>query len=339
MVAKASKLATINDVAAAAGVSKKTVSRVINNSPQVRGETCDRVLRAIDALRYVPNLQARSLASRRSYLLGFIYDNPNAEYVSDLQSGVLAICRRHGYELVVRQCRSADPELASDITGLAERTKLDGVVILPPLSERDDLADALNEVGCSYVRIGSIALDKAGSYVNCKDRNAAAQMAKHFAELGHKRIAFIRGPRGYKSAAERARGFRDGLRKAGLTLDRRYTVEGAYTYESGLECGRRLFEQLERPSAIFASNDQMAQGVLRIANELGLSVPDDVAIAGFDDATVAARAWPPLTTIRQPVERIGELAAVKLIQREPKANLTPDDVEPELVIRASTVGF
>ena len=339
MSARPQKLATINDVAATAGVSKKTVSRVINESPQVNGTTRQRVLDAIDRLHYVPNLQARSLASRRSFLLGFVYDNPNAEYVSDLQSGVLTHCQRRGYELLVRQCNNTNPHLVSDMVGLVERTKLDGVVILPPMSERDDLAGALEAIGCAYVRIGAVALDKPGRYINCQDRNAAAQMASHFVELGHRRISFIRGPQGYKSAAERTKGFRDGLKKAGLALERRYTAQGAYTFESGVSCGRQLLEMPEPPTAIFASNDQMASGVLRVANELGLSVPGDVAIAGFDDGAVAARSWPPLTTVRQPVVTAGELAAVKLIRSDSGRDSTPDTIEPELVIRASTTGF
>ena len=337
MAVKSGKLATINDVAAKAGVSKKTVSRVINDLPLVSGETRARILKAIDTLRYVPNLQARSLASSRSYLLGFVYDNPNADFVSDLQSGVLKVCQRHGYELVVRQCRMNDPNLRQDIASLAERTKLDGIVILPPLSEMDALARALRDVNCPFVRIGAIALDEAGSYISCEDRHAAEQMATHLAELGHKRIGFIRGPRGYTSAAERTQGFRAGLKKAGLILAPEDTVQGKYTYESGLECGRLLLERRSPPTAIFASNDQMAQGVLRVANELGISVPDEVAIAGFDDGAVATRAWPPLTTICQPVETIGELAASKLIQ--PDADWLPDSVSPELVVRASTAGF
>ena len=336
MAVKASKLPTINDVAAAAGVSKKTVSRVINDFPSVGSEKRSAVLKAIDKLQYVPNFQARSLATGRSYLLGFVYDNPNSEYVSDLLTGVLSYCESHGYELIVRHCLGAKPSLAKDLASLAEQTKLDGVIILPPLSERDDIAEALSGVGCSYVRIGAVALDEPYRNINCHDRKAARQMAEHLIELGHERIGFVRGPRGYRSAAERARGFRDGLKKAGLSLDPKYVAEGAYTYESGLECGGALLDRSNPPSAIFASNDQMAQGVLRVANELGLTVPDDVALAGFDDGAVAMRAWPPLTTIRQPVAQIGELAARKLIQTGAERDSIPEDIEPELVVRAST---
>lgn len=332
-------MATINDVAAAAGVSKKTVSRVINESPLVNGKTRQRVLDAIAQLHYVPNLQARSLASRRSFLLGFVYDNPNAEYVSDLQRGVLTHCQRRGYELVVRQCDNSSPKVVSQLVGLVERTKLDGVIILPPISERRDLADALQEIGCAYVRIGAVALDRPGRYINCQDRNAAAQMAAHFVGLGHSRIGFIRGPRGYKSAAERAKGFRDGLRKAGMALESRYTAQGAYTFDSGRSCGQRLLDMADPPTAIFASNDQMASGVLRVAHELGMLVPDDLAIAGFDDGAVAARSWPPLTTIRQPTATAGELAAVKLIRPDSDSDHLPDTIAPELIVRASTAGF
>lgn len=336
MAVKPYKLPTINDVAAAAGVSKKTVSRVINNFPSVTSEKRSAVLKAIEELQYVPNFQARSLATGRSYLLGFVYDNPNSEYVSDLLAGVLSYCETRGYELIVRHCEGTQPSLAKNLAGLAEQIKLDGVIILPPLSERDDIAAELGAVGCSYVRIGAVALDEPNRHINCQDRKAAKQMAEHFVELGHERIGFVRGPRGYRSAAERARGFRDGLRKSGLTLDPRYVAEGGYTYESGLECGRTLLERKNPPSAIFASNDQMAQGVLRVANELGLVVPDAVALAGFDDGAVAIRAWPPLTTIRQPVSQIGELAARKLILTGAERDSIPEGIEPELVVRAST---
>jgi LacI family transcriptional regulator len=304
---------TINDVARLAGVSKRTVSRVINNSPKVGKATRERIQKIIDELGYSPNAQARGLAARRSYLLGMIYDNPDALYINDVQRGVLSVCREFGYELVVHPCDMKAETLTSEAVNFVSRSKLDGVIILPPVSENNDLAGALAKANVNYVRLASIALDSAEHVVISNERSAAAAMAEYLLELGHRRIGYIAGPKGMKSTRERLEGFCDALEKHGCKPDKGMLARGAYTFESGIECARRLLANAEPPTAIFASNDEMAVGAINAAQDMGLNVPGDLSVAGFDDSILASRIMPSLTTIRRPVREMASLATTKLI--------------------------
>lgn len=304
---------TINDVAKLAGVSKRTVSRVINNSPKVGKATRAKIQKIIDELNYSPNAQARGLAARRSYLLGLIYDNPDALYINDVQRGVLSVCREFGYELVVHPCDMISDRLKDEALNFVSRSKLDGVIILPPVSENNDLAGALGKAGVNYVRLASMALDSTDHVVISNERSAAAAMTDYLVGLGHQRIGYIAGPKGMKSTRERLEGFCDALEKHGRKPDEDLLARGAYTYESGIECGRTLMSNPEQPTAIFASNDEMAVGVINAAREMGVRVPKDLSVAGFDDSILATRISPTLTTIRRPVRRMAEMAATKLI--------------------------
>lgn len=339
MTPRNNQRSTINDVARLAGVSKRTVSRVINNSPKVGKATRAKIQEIIDELNYSPNAQARGLAARRSYLLGMIYDNPDALYINDVQRGVLSVCREFGYELVVHPCDMKADTLTSEAVGFVNRSKLDGVIILPPVSENNDLAGALAKARVNYVRLASIALDSAEHVVISNERSAAAAMAEYLLELGHKRIGYIAGPKGMKSTRERLEGFCDALEKHGCKPGRGMLARGAYTFESGIECTRLLLAHSEPPTAIFASNDEMAVGAINAAQDMGLSVPEDVSIAGFDDSILASRIVPSLTTIRRPVREMARLAATKLIA---SIDGRDDDAQaaimlvPELVERNST---
>jgi LacI family transcriptional regulator len=274
---------TINDVARLAGVSKRTVSRVINNSAKVGKATRAKIQKIIEDLNYSPNAQARGLAARRSYLLGMIYDNPDALYLDDVQRGVLSICREFGYELVVHPCDMKSDRLKEEAVNFVNRSKLDGVIILPPISENNDLAGALAQAGVNYVRLASMALDSTAHVVISNERSAAAAMADHLLELGHRRIGYIAGPKGMKSTRERLEGFCDALEKHGCKPARGMLARGAYTFESGIECTRALLANPVPPTAIFASNDEMAVGAINAAHELGYKVPEDLSVAGFDD--------------------------------------------------------
>ena len=333
------KKITINDVARLSGVSKRTISRVINNSPKVGEATRVRIQKIIDELNYRPNPQARGLAARRSYLLGLIYDNPDALYINDVQRGVLSVCREFGYELVVHPCDMKDENLILDAVGFASRSKLDGVIILPPVSENNDLAGGLAEANVNYVRLASVALDSADHVVISNERSAAAAMAEYLVRLGHRRIGYIAGPKGMKSTRERLEGFCDALEKHGHKLGEDMLARGAYTFESGIECTRQLLANPEPPTAIFASNDEMAVGVINAAQEMGLKVPDNLSVAGFDDSMLASRIIPSLTTIRRPVKEMARLATAKLIAsidgREDDAGRVII-VEPAMIARNST---
>lgn len=330
---------TINDIARLSGVSKRTVSRVLNESPKVKADTREKVQQVIDELSYRPNVQARGLAARRSYLLGMIYDNPDALYIDEVLRGVLSVCRVSGYELVVHPCDKNSDSLTDEALAFVNRSKLDGVIILPPISEDNDLAGALGKDDVRYVRLAAIALDTADHVVVSNERSAVASMAEYLVALGHRRIGYVAGPEGRKSTRERLEGFCEALAKHGCTPQEDMIVRGAYTFDSGRECGRTLLERPDPPTAIFASNDEMAAGVIFTAHDLGLSVPEDVSVAGFDDSALATRIRPPLTTIRRPVREMARLAATKLIAsiagRNEEARMGMF-LDPVLVIRNST---
>ena len=304
---------TINDVARLAGVSKKTVSRVINNSPLLNEETRERVDRVIKQLGYVPNPQARALALRRNFLVGLIHDNPNAQTVINVQQGILDALHDTEFGLVVRPLDRTSPRMLDDVRNFLERQRLFGVVIMPPLSENDALARLCEELGVRYTRMGSAELDDPDHLVASNDRQAVREAVTYLIEQGHERIGLIEGPHGFRSASERRLGYEDALRAAKIKLPRSLIAEGSYTFESGLRAGNLLLDLVPRPTAIFASNDEMAAGVLHAARQRGLEVPDDLSIVGFDDTAIAAHMWPPLTTVRWPIISMSRSAALKLV--------------------------
>ena len=326
---------TINDIARLAGVSKKTVSRVINASPFVRADTRERIEAVIAELGYAPDPQARGLAYGRSFLIGLVYDNPNPQYVVNMQLGLLDAMRGSGFELVVHPCDRASPTFLADLRAFVERQRLFGVVLTPSVSEDERAAALMAELGCGYVRVASVSLDAPEHMIETRDRLGGREAARHLAELGHTRIAFISGPPTFRSSHERRSGFEEALAERGLSLAKTYVAEGAYTYESGIARGRELLSMAEPPTAIFAGNDEMAAGVLQAARELGVRVPEDLSLVGFDDFQIASRLWPTLTTVRTPTREIGRLAAERLMGRDDDAR-DPKGRLPTLVVRNST---
>jgi LacI family transcriptional regulator len=304
---------TINDIARIAGVSKKTVSRVINDSPLLTGETRDKVKAVIDDLGYVPNPQARALALGRNFLIGLVHDNPNAQMILNMQQGILEGLRDTEFAMVVQPVNRNSPTLVEDMREFIVRQRLYGVVILPPISENDLVAQMCVDAGCRYVRMGSAILDDSQHMVASNDRDAVRDATRFLIEQGHRNIAVVTGPQGFRSAAERLAGFEDALDEAGIRLPRSHRAEGEYTFESGLAATEQLLDLSPRPTAIFASNDEMAAAVLYAARLRGISVPDELSIMGFDDTPIAARLWPPLTTVRWPIVAMGRSAAHKLI--------------------------
>ncbi|WP_448665221.1 LacI family DNA-binding transcriptional regulator [Sphingomonas sp. CJ20] len=304
---------TINDVARLAGVSKKTVSRVINHSPLLNGDTRAKVEAVIADLGYVPNVQARALALRRNFLLGLIHDNPNAQMVMNVQAGILEAIRDTEFELIVRPVDRGSSTMLADVRNFLERQRLYGVLILPPVSENDMLAQVCREVGCRYVRMGSTALDTAEHMVASNDSDVVTEAVNHLISLGHTRIGLIAGPHGFRSARERRKGFEQALATAGIRLPRSLIADGNYTFESGLAAADRLLDLSPRPTAIFASNDEMAAATLHAARRRGMTVPDDLSIIGFDDTAIASHIWPPMTTVHWPIISMGRSAALKLL--------------------------
>lgn len=303
---------TINDVARLANVSKKTVSRVINRSPLLNTDTRARVEQVIATLGYIPNPQARALALRRNYLIGLVHDNPNAQMVMSVQGAILEALHGTEFELVVRPVDRGSATMEEDLRHFLERQRLFGVVILPPVSENDAVAKACAAIGCRYVRMGSAPLDDDAHTVASDDREAVRAATAFLIEQGHRRIGLIAGPHGFRSARERRLGFEEAHAAAGLVLPRSLVTDGAYTFESGLVAADRLLDLLPRPTAIFASNDEMAAGAVHAGRQRGLDVPRDLSIIGFDDTPIAAHLWPPLTTVRWPIAAMARSAALKL---------------------------
>ena len=337
------KKPTINDVAREAGVSKRTVSRVINGSTNVGPKTLELIQQVIKRLDYSPDKQARGLASSRSYLLGLIYDNPDALYIDQVQRGVLDICSKKGYELVVHPCKYHSADLVKNCLSFIRRSNIDGVIVLPPVSESKDLAAALRDAEQCYVRMASVDLDDHTNIVVSDERAAMSEMARYIVSLGHKNIGFITGPLNYYSSIERLEGFRNTLVTLGVGLDEAMVIEGQNSYQSGLDGALHLLQLANRPSAIFANNDEMAAGVLKVAYQLGIKVPEQLSIAGFDDNILASRIIPSLTTIQRPVGAMASLAAHKIIQSIEKNIIESVDkeflVKPHLIIRESTSSF
>lgn len=331
---------TINDVARASGVSKKTVSRVINDSPLVTESTREKVQSVIKELKFTPDPQARALASSQSFLIGVVYDNPNALYIDYVQRGVIDVCRSAGYELVVHPASFNSDTMVDDVMAFVHRLKPDGIILLSPISQRDDLVEELKLAGCHYIRLASSNIDDSAHLVMSHDQSGAKKIVTHLIDLGHKDIAFITGPNHYKSTIERKAGYLSALEEKGIDPVPDFILEGAYTYESGISCAKKLLSGEHVPTAIFAGNDEMACGVIKEAMQRGLKVPEDISVAGFDDSIIASRVFPNLTTVHRSASLMGKLAAEKIIASLKSGIDAARDVqaiiEPELIIREST---
>lgn len=310
---KKSAQPTINDVARVAGVSKKTVSRVINRSPLLNEETRRRVEEVISDLGYIPNPQARALALRRNFLIGLVHDNPNAQTVMNVQQGMLEALHGTEFEMVVRPLNRGSATMLDDLRHFLERQRLFGVLLMPPVSENDTVAELCDAIGCRYVRMGSAMLDSDEHMVASNDREAVRAATDYLIGQGHRRIGLVSGPHGFRSARERRTGFEEALSAAGIALPRSMVADGNYTFESGVVAAERLLDLMPRPTAIFSSNDEMAAGVVHVARQRGLDVPRDLSVIGFDDTPIAAHIWPPLTTVRWPIASMARSAALKLI--------------------------
>ena len=336
--------ATIDDVAGLAGVSIKTVSRVVNKEPNVREGTRARVLKAVSDLDYRPNPSARRLASKRSYLIGLLYDdpslhdNPSSNYFVNLQQGALRICKSESYDLLIHPCNYKDKNLRREILSLISHSRIDGLVLAPPLSDMNSIVSAIQKTGTPLVRISPGYRIDARSSVFTNDREVCAAMTEYLASLGHTRIAFITGHPDHKALANRYLGYQDGLKNAGLKHLKGLVKDGDNSFASGEECAKKLLQSKSPPTAIFACNDDMATGVLRVAHQMGIKVPDELSVAGFDDIPLAQQIYPSLTTIRQPVRTMAETAVEILMAdvRSRPAIEKPHTIAAVLKIREST---
>jgi LacI family transcriptional regulator len=307
-----SRRSTIIDVAKLAGVSTKTVSRVLNREPHVKAALRLRVEHAARELHYQPNVLAQGLVRRRSYLIGLVYENPSPSYVVELQLGALDRLEDERYSLLVIPVRSVRDN-GANILGLLRAAALDGVILAPPASDHPELLAALDAAHMKFARIAPTRMLHRGPSVVLDDIAAARAIAEHVIGFGHRRIAIIKGDPTHPSSEARLLGYTQALAGAGIELRLDWIEHGEYTFESGFQAAQRLLGGSERPTALLVQNDEMAVGALMAARELGLPVPEALSIVGFDDSEVSRISWPRLTTIRQPVYDMAKAAAGMLI--------------------------
>ncbi|AJP71181.1 LacI family DNA-binding transcriptional regulator [Sphingomonas hengshuiensis] len=300
---------TIYDIARSANVSPKTVSRVINRNPQVGAELRARVDKAIAELGYEPNHAARTLKGPRGYTLAMLADPALIAlplddewflipYIGTLEAVALRTAQQYGYRFLAEGIHRDAEGIAADIARL-QRRQIDGVVVLPPHCDDPLLLDALAAAQLPFVRMAPGTDFDRGATISIDERSAAREATEHLIGLGHRRIAMIAGPEAHAAAAQRIDGFRDAM----ATLPDGWTppvARGNFIPESAYRIATEWLQGAERPSAIFAANDGMAAGVIAAAIDLGLRLPRDLSVVGFDDVDGAKFTWPPLTTVRQP---------------------------------------
>lgn len=324
--------ATIDDVAALAGVSIKTVSRVVNHEPNVRPVTRDKVLEAITRLDYRPNASARSLAGNRSFVIGLLYGNPSANYVIDVQVGVLSTCRPLGYDLLIHPCDYKDEQLSKEIMDLIHQKRIDGLILTPPLTDHLGVLTALKKINIPFVRIAPTLNKEISPYVETNDEEAAYDMTCQLIAMGHVNIGFILGHPDHRAVAHRYEGYKAALIENDIPLNPKWIAQGENSFESGELAARQLLDLAERPTAIFAANDDMAAAVMMVAHQNGIKIPTDLSVAGFDDTPVAHQIWPALTTVRQPIQQMARKATELLLKQ-----LRGRDVQLPASLLSSTI--
>jgi LacI family transcriptional regulator len=323
---------TISDVARLANCSPMTVSRVINGERSVREQTRHAVLDAIRELNYQPNRAARRLAGTDQARIALLYSNPSASYLSELLMGGLEQASLSDVHLVVERCEFERDEFA--VVRRLTESGIEGFLLPSPLCDEQPLLDLLTELGVSAVAIGAGIGPEHHSAVMIDEYQAAYDMTEHVIRLGHKKVGFIIGNPHQTASALRLEGFQAAMAAHNLEVPPSYLAQGLFSYRSGLDAATRLLNQPDPPSAIFASNDDMAAATVAVAHRLHLDVPVDVSVCGFDDTAIASTIWPELTTIRQP---IGEMSrrAIDLLSAELKQKRGGGKVEPTTV----TLGY
>ncbi len=313
---------TISDVARRAGVSPMTVSRVINAEGNVRPATRELVNDAIAALNYAPNQSARNLAGAAQVRIGLLYGNPSAGFVGEFLVGSLDEATRRNVQLVFERCAPGERDVQAAARLVDDG--VDGVVLTPPLCESTAVLDLFAAAGIPTMLLATTQRHRDQLAVAIDDRRAAHEMVRHLVLLGHRRIGFVIGDPNLSASAHRLQGYRDALVEAGLPEEATLIVPGLFTYRSGLDAAELLLGLGEPPTAIFASNDDMAAATVAVAHRHAMDVPGDLTVVGFDDTTLATAIWPELTTIRQPIADMARCAVNMLTDaiRGPGAGAT-----------------
>ena len=305
---------TIHTVAALAGVSIKTVSRVLNGGRHVAGETQARVQAAVTALSFQPSAAAQALGGGRSRIVVLLCDNPNPHFLFEMQAGALAACRPARHQLIVQPYDRSTGGLADEVADMVDPLRPHGVILTPPASDDARLIALLLERQVPFVRVSPSEPSDVSSSVRIDNEAAAHAAVTHLLDGGHRRIGLITGPPDYPISHRRTAGARRAIAERALPWDEALVVPGHFDAASGRHGAAALLALARPPSAIFAANDDMAAGVLALAHERGLTLPGDLSVVGFDRTDVAALVWPPLTTVAQPFRDLGREAAALLVR-------------------------
>ncbi|MBB5706412.1 LacI family DNA-binding transcriptional regulator [Sphingopyxis panaciterrulae] len=337
---------TIRHVAADAGVSLQTVSRVINNEPNVRPEMQQRVRASIDKLGYVPSIAAQRMSGSRSYLILAINDRERTiadwrgrqgiDWVDQMLLGGMLKCAELGYRMIFELVDTHNDHVERELRATIAALQPDGVVLTPPHSDNPLIVGLLDKAKIPFARIGSLG-GEAGIALTMDDEGSAQLATRHLIDLGHRRIGFIAGSPEYNLSGWRVEGWREEMAAAGLNADG-LLVAGDFSYASGEEAARTLLDSPDPPTAIIVSNDQMALATLEVARSRGLEIPRDLSLISFDNTPIVRFTQPPLTAVDQPIAETVSRAVELIIAQQrgkPKTD-APTVVRGSLVERAST---
>ncbi len=340
---------TIRDVAASAGVSYQTVSRVLNKSPNVSPAALERVEAAVRQLGYSPSIAARRMGGSKSFLLLALNDRDRTietwrlregtDWVDQMLLGGMLTCAEYGYRMIFELVDTHGDNIARELGSALAALRPDGVILTPPHSDNATMVKILAAAGIRCARIGGYA-DLGGTIVRMDDRRASAEAVEHLAALGHRRIGFINGSDEYALSGERLEGFRQAIGRLGLDTDPALIRKGDFSFASGEAAALALLALSAPPTAILASSNAMARATMAIATAQGLAVPRDLSLVSFDDTPTARTSVPPLTAINQPTAAMTAAAAELLIDHDGKraevADGRPHIIPFELIAREST---
>lgn len=325
---------TIKDVAREAKVSVATVSRSLNGLTSVTDKTRDRVMKIAEDMHFVPSSAARSLISRRTQTIGALLPDLHGEFFSELIRGIDQAARAHRLHLLLSSIRGDAAEAAAVLKSLHGR--VDGLLVMSPHADAEFLARNLPK-GVPAVLMNSRVAGGGLPSFSVDNYGGALSMMRHLVARGHSRIALIAGPENNYEAQERLRGYRDAMAQLVPGVEE-LVLQGDFSEESGWRTGNQILALATRPTAVFAANDMMAIGCLFALNEAGVQVPQEIALAGFDDIPMARFVSPPLTTVRVRIAELGSMALERLamgIEHPERVSVSPQTLRSELVVRSS----
>ncbi len=328
-------MATIIDVAKKAGVSIKTVSRVMNNQANVRETTRSRVREAMTSLGYSPSDAARQMRSGKSTAIGMLYSDPGSSYQSRLNRAMMQACSDAGRYLVVGLFDEKRSDWRAQMEAFLARTKVRDMILVPPMCDSSELQECLHDADVNFVLFSPSHSTSGAAAVTMDDRKAAREMTQYLLDLGHRRIAHISGHPDHIASLLRRQGYEEAITAFGLPRPGPDMLrEGRFDFRTALAGAEQLLRAEDRPTAIFSASDDMAAAVYMAAGKLGLSVPEQVSVAGFDDVAIAQTIWPALTTVAQPLE---EMAADSVRVLSDKIFSQPDAKMSEWIVAAHKI--